>query len=92
MTTDNMTTDGHVEVIDKSYEEKYAAKDSDEVKELLSSFKDVVESDWQLNDVEADTENYKLKRLVCTCQMLANLTNDTAHTLSCIYNSFTHRD
>ena len=78
-----------IEVIDQYNEKKYAVKDSDELKKLLESFRDVVESDWQLNDVQADAENYRLKKLVCTCQMLANLVDDTATTLSCVYNALT---
>ena len=66
-----------IEVFDKYNENKYAVKDSDELKKLLMSFKDLVASDWQLNDVDADAENYKIKQLVCTCQMLANLADDT---------------
>lgn len=81
-----------IEVIDQYNEKKYAVKDSDELKELLESFKGVVESDWQLNDVQADAENYRLKKLVCTCQMLANLADDTALTLSCMFNALTCRD
>ena len=81
-----------IEVIDQYSEKKYAVKDSDELKELLESFKGVVESDWQLNDVQADAENYRLKKLVCTCQMLANLADDTAVTLSCMFNALTCRD
>lgn len=81
-----------IEVIDQYNEKKYAVKDSDELKELLESFRDVVESDWQLNDVQADAENYRLKKLVCTCQMLANLADDTALTLSCMFNALTCRD
>lgn len=81
-----------IEVIDQYNEKKYAVKDSDELKELLESFKGVVESDWQLNDVQADAENYRLKKLICTCQMLANLADDTALTLSCMFNALTCRD
>lgn len=81
-----------IEVIDQYNEKKYAVKDSDELKELLETFKGVVESDWQLNDVQADAENYRLKKLVCTCQMLANLADDTALTLSCMFNALTCRD
>lgn len=81
-----------IEVIDQYNEKKYAVKDSDELKELLESFRDVVENDWQLNDVQADAENYRLKKLVCTCQMLANLVDDTALTLSCMFNVLTCRD
>ena len=78
-----------IEVIDQYNEKKYAVKDSDELKELLESFRDVVESDWQLNDVQADAENYRLKKLVCTCQMLANLADDTSKTLSCLFSALT---
>ena len=81
-----------IEVFDKYSETKYAVKDSDELKELLVFFKDLVASDWQLNDVDADAENYKIKQLVCTCQMLANLTDDMQYTLSCMYNALTCRD
>ena len=81
-----------IEVIDQYNEKKYAVKDSDELKDLLETFKGVVESDWQLNDVQADAENYRLKKLVCTCQMLANLADDTALTLSCMFNALTCRD
>lgn len=81
-----------IDVIDQYYENKYAVKDSDELKELLESFKGIVESDWQLNDVQADAENYRLKKLICTCQMLANLADDNALTLSCIFNALTCRD
>ena len=81
-----------IEVFDKYSETKYAVKDSDELKELLVSFKGLVASDWQLNDVDADAENYKIKRLACTCQMLANLADDTQHTLSCMYNTLKRRD
>ena len=81
-----------IEVIDQYNEKKYAVKDNDELKELLESFRDVVESDWQLNDVQADAENYRLKKLVCTCQMLANLADDNALTLSCMFNVLTCRD
>ena len=81
-----------IDVIDQYYENKYAVKDSDELKELLESFKGIVESDWQLNDVQADAENYRLKKLICTCQMLANLADDTALTLSCMFNALTCRD
>lgn len=35
-----------IEVFDKYSETKYAVKDSDELKELLVSFKDLVASDW----------------------------------------------
>lgn len=78
-----------IEVFDKYSEMKYAVKDSDELKKLLVSFKDLVASDWQLNDVDADVENYKIKQLVCTCQMLANLVDDTRCTLSFMYNVLT---
>ena len=81
-----------IKVVDSCTEKKYAAKDSDEVKELLESFKDVVASDLQLNDTTADSENYRLKKLVCTCQMLANLADDTAATLSCVINVLTTRE
>lgn len=81
-----------IEVIDQYNEKKYAVKDSDELKELLESFKGVVESDWQLNDVQADSETYRIKQLVCTCQMLVNLANDNALTLSCMFNALTCRD
>ena len=81
-----------IEVFDDCSKMKYAVKDSDELKKLLVSFKDLVANDWQLNDVDADAENYKIKQLVCTCQMLANLTNDTQHTLSRMYNVLTYRD
>lgn len=81
-----------IEVIDQYNEKKYAVKDCDKLKELLVSFKDLVASDWQLNDVDADAENYKIKQLVCTCQMLANLAADTQHILSCMHNALTYRD
>lgn len=81
-----------IEVIDQYNEKKYAVKDSDELKELLEFFKGVVESDWQLNDVQADSETYRIKQLVCTCQMLVNLANDNALTLSCMFNALTCRD
>lgn len=76
MEKDNLMN-SKIEVFDKYSENKYAVKDSDELKKLLMSFKDLVASDWQLNDVDADAENYKIKQLVCTCQMLANLADDT---------------
>lgn len=81
-----------IEVIDQYNEKKYAVKDYDKLKELLESFRGLVESDWQLNDVDADAENYKIKQLVCTCQMLANLASDTQHILSCMHNALTYRD
>lgn len=81
-----------IDVIDQYYENKYAVKDLNDVKALIASFKDVVTSDWQLNDVQADSETYRIKQLVCTCQMLANLANDNALTLSCMFNALTCRD
>ncbi len=80
-----------IDVIDQYYENKYAVKEPDDVKALIESFKDVVISDWQLNDVQADSETYRIKQLVCTCQMLANLADDTNKTLSCLFTALTCR-
>ena len=81
-----------IDVIDQYYENKYAVKDPNDIKVLIESFKDVVTSDLQLNDVQADSETYRIKQLVCTCQMLANLADDIALTLSCMFNALTCRD
>ena len=61
-----------VKVLDNGYVSRYAVKTPAELEELLKSFKDIVSNDWQVNDVQADRETFKLKQLICTCQYLAN--------------------